>query len=526
MNVLFVTVDDLRPEIGAFHPWSPNDVVLTPNMDALARRGSIFTSAVVQLALCAPSRTSFLTSLRPDSTAVWSIGPHFRNTTLAGRTAVTLPEAFKIEGWHTESYGKTFHVSPACYQSSPSYGPPAPCLNDPASWSVPAWFPDPYNERGTRATDGKNPTGRLNPNMLSFAAVDAPEEDFPDGNISTHAVAALRRFAAPGGLLSEGRHFFLAVGFLKPHLPHVFPRQYLELYNGVKPPTLAREQAVPVGSPSVAWAQALQEICEYPNVNSSTACSSHTAVAPPAPLPARLQRSQKLAYHAATSFVDAQIGKLLTAVDALRLRESTVVAVVGDHGWKLGEHAGWAKKTNYLFDTRGLLLIASPAQRAPSSLVPALVEYVDIYPTLIDLAMLPESAVRRQVALEGISFSHLLDDAAALHKVNGFHQYPCATTTREELATWHASCMGVGVVSTELQKHYIEWVAFNTTTCRPNFARLHSSELYDLHADLHESINVANKSVWAGEQQQLQRTLRAHFGGSQPRCRPIETLDS
>jgi hypothetical protein len=182
LSVLLITVDDLRPEIGAFHPWSANDTIVTPHLDSLAASGTLFTNAVCNFALCAPSRTSFLTSLRPDTTKVWSIGPFFRNLTERGAAAVTLPQAFKNAGYHTESLGKVFHVSAECYGHPIVTGGKKGCLNDPISWSIPAWLPDPYAERGNSTTSkGRNPSGPMNPELLSWVAFDAPDDEFPDG---------------------------------------------------------------------------------------------------------------------------------------------------------------------------------------------------------------------------------------------------------------------------------------------------------------------------------------------------------
>jgi iduronate 2-sulfatase len=237
-NVLLVAVDDLRPEIGCFHPWSEEDTILTPHLDGLARRGTLFSNAVVQFALCAPSRTSFLTSLRPDTTRVWTIGPHFRNTTARGRTAVTLPQAFKDAGFHTESFGKIFHINDACYRRPLITGSsPRGCLDDPDSWSEASWRPDPYEERGVNHTK-TGALGTMNRADQSWLAVDAADEAFPDGNISAHAVAALHRISADR-IANRSRYssFFVGAGFLKPHLPQVFPKRYLDMYAGLPAPT-------------------------------------------------------------------------------------------------------------------------------------------------------------------------------------------------------------------------------------------------------------------------------------------------
>jgi iduronate 2-sulfatase len=303
---------------------------------------------------------------------VWTIGPFFRNTTTRGRDAVTLPQALKNAGFHTESFGKVFHVQPACYVNPIVTGGKDGCINDPDSWSVPAWLPDPYEERGNATTArGRNPTGNFNPAMESWVAVDADDDALPDGNITTHAVAALARIKRD--VVDAGGRFMLGVGFLKPHLPQVFPKKYLDMYTGLKLPTLAANPFPPKGSPVVAWGDVMQEISEYSNI--VDAKQGNTTDGPFA-LPAAVQTSEKLAYHACTTYVDAQIGRVLASLESLGLRDNTIVAVIGDHGWKLGEHGGWAKKTNFYNDARGLLLVSDPRQNAQGQRVDSIVEYV------------------------------------------------------------------------------------------------------------------------------------------------------
>ena len=511
MNIMLVTVDDLRPEIGAFHPWSPQDTILTPHLDSLAAKGSLFTNAVVTFALCGPSRTSFLTSLRPDTTKVWTIGPFFRNLTRRGDDAVTLPQAFKNAGWHTESYGKVFHVSEGCYHVPiVTGGPPtakgakAGCLNDPASWSAPAWLPDPYEERGTKETaKGRNPTGPMNPSILSWEAVEAPDVEFPDGNISAHANAALTRMKST--VVDQGRNFFLAVGFLKPHLPQVFPRKYLDLYAGIAMPRVASNPFPPTGSPFMAWGGVMQEISEYSNIISAKQSNDTQASYD---LPVAVQIGQKRGYHAASTYIDAQIGRLLGTLDSLELSESTIIAVIGDHGWKLGEHGGWAKKTTFWNDARGLLIVSDPRQKAAGQQVDGVVEYLDLYPTLAALA-LPSSAIPG--GLEGKSFAPLLDTPTAPHRDYGFYQYTCVGPYGSGIAP---TCMGYAVISPTMQLRYTAWVAFDGQGAQgqPDFERhLAQEELYDHKTDIAENVNVASDPKFAAAKATLSKVLRDNF---------------
>ena len=492
MNVLLITVDDLRPEIGAFHPWSPNDTIITPNLDSLVANGTLFANAVVQFALCAPSRTSFLTSLSPDTTQIYSIGPFFRNTTERGRTAVTLPQAFKNAGFHTESYGKIFHVSDACYHQPIVTGGHKGCLNDPISWSVLAWLPDPYEERGFNTTK-TGPAGPMNPQDLSWVTFDADDEAFPDGNISLHAVRALHRIKRD--IVNQGENFFLGVGFLKPHLPHVFPKQYLEMYANVHAPQLASNPFAPTNSPRVAWGGVMQEISEYADIVSARHGNRSAA---PFDLPLKVQVNQKRAYHVATTYIDAQIGKVLNALEELSLQNSTIIAVIGDHGWKLGEHGGWAKKTNFWNDAHGLLIVSDPRRRRGARVTTTAVEYLDLYPTLADLA-LPSGV---PPGLEGTSFAQLLDDPTQTHRNFGFYQYTCYGV---------ANCMGYSVLSMALGMRYTQWVRHEHGV--PDFDKhMAPPELYVHHTDPHENDNVAADPAYADDCAALSHKLKHNFG--------------
>jgi iduronate 2-sulfatase len=530
-NVLLLMIDDLRPELNTFHPWS-RDPIITPNLDALTTTGAVIETAIVQFALCAPSRTSLLTSLRPDSTGVWSIGPFFRNTTSRGETAVTLPQAFKAAGWHAEAYGKVFHINAPCFATPPSYAPPDPCLNDEASWSVPAWLPNPYQETNCSGLPLHNPSGPLNPQRLSHVAVsdDVPDDAFPDVNTTEHAIAAIRRFALPveGALLRSGSRFFLAVGLEKPHLPFVFPKRFADMYSGLGPQQPVDDAYPPRGAPvSLALAEVNEELSRWTDVGNTTGPLPHG----PRVLPKAQQATLRLGYHAATTFTDFNVGRVLGALDAHELRESTVIVVVGDHGWKLGEHAAWTKKTNYIQDVRGLLIVAAPGQ-ARTGVVGAgtVVEFIDIYPTIVDLAMPATAAVVAKRGLEGASFARLLSGGASAHKQFGFSQYTCARSPGSASAgrvDLHLrppgdlvgvplpppfGCMAYAVLAAAERLHYIAWVRFDDERLAPDFNVSYAVELYDHSIDPHEDQSVAGVAAYAATEAHLQHILVEQFG--------------
>lgn len=517
-NVLLLCIDDLRPEIGAFHPWSPDDTIVTPNLDALAERGTLFERPIVQLAVCGPSRTSFLTSLNPGKTRVFTIGPFFRNYTATGRDAVTMPEAFLRAGYTTESYGKVFHVSPECYTGpggTPIYTGSKPCLNDPQSWSSPAYFPVPYWERGNASTwDHGTPNGLYNPADDSWAAAHehggSPEYGpLPDELITAQAVRAVKRLAADAKAAPHGKPFFLAAGFLKPHLPQVFRDSALAPYRqpNVSAPSLPTNPHPPVGSPKMAWGSMLQEIGEYTNVKHWLA-GNYT----PRPLPDDMARAQKLAYHAAATFTDMQVGAVLSALDESGVANDTIVVLISDHGWKLGEHGGWAKKTNFMYDVRGLLIVADPAQREKGTRATSLVEYVDLMPTLMELAGVGPAPT----PIDGTSFAPLLDDPGAAHKAAAFAQYPSAPEAD------NVTHMGYSIITDAWRLTLWVWfpkAQWYNTSFIPDFGTVAATELYDQVADPNENVNVA--ALHADVVAVLEPHLRAHVMASFPTPPPL-----
>lgn len=396
-NVLFLSVDDLRP-VGAAY-GQPQ--IVAPHMDRLAASGATFARAYAQYALCSPSRTSIMTGQRPDTTRIYDLDTHFR---VHQPDVVTLPQRFAAHGYATQAIGKVYHLP----------------LDDPQSWTVSSWAPkkdieyrDPAlrasliaanPERGEDIVLERDPrTGTIlrvegRPRTLGPAWEIADVEDavLPDGEIARRAVAAL------GELRAEP--FFLAVGFRKPHLPFVAPRRYFDLYPPERIPAVAN--AFPaLGLPDYERHRA--ELPRYAGIPKDLALSE-------------AQRRDLLrGYAAAVSFVDAQIGFVLDALERLGLAEDTIVVLWGDHGYFLGENGLWAKHNTLELATRAPLVVRAPGRARPGTRIDALVELVDLYPTLIDLAGLPVDAA----GLEGRSFSPLLAAPDTPWKRAAFSQY-------------------------------------------------------------------------------------------------------
>ncbi|MCJ7681165.1 MAG: sulfatase, partial [Candidatus Aminicenantes bacterium] len=360
-NILFVIVDDMRPDLGCYG----NSVIKTPHIDSVAARGVVFQHAYCQQAMCNPSRASVLTGKRPDTIGVWDQSTHIRKNQ---KNIVTLPQYFKKKGYKSVGIGKVFH----------------PQLEDPPSWSVEKpqlknkniyVSPDTLSRQTARVFAAKalgKSDSWINTIMRGPAveSCDAPDSDYLDGAVTEAALKKLKGFS--------GKYpFFLAVGYYKPHLPFVAPKKYWDLYKTDEIP-LATNNFPPKDAPPFAINDMFELACYegYAQIPKATEGA----------LPEAKARILKHGYYACVSFIDAQIGRLLTELDRLRLRENTIVVIWGDHGWKLGEHRSWCKQTNYEIDTRSPLIISSPQAQAQGRSSPGLVELVDLYPSLCELA--------------------------------------------------------------------------------------------------------------------------------------------
>lgn len=452
-NVLLIVVDDLRPDLGCYgHP-----LVSTPNIDRIASEGLTFERAYCQQALSHPSRTSMMTSRRPDSTRVYDAERHFRRSL---PEAVTLPQQFRRHGYQTTAFGKIFQ---------------RPQLDDRPSWSVPPWAPETHpwgsaeNRRfferkwrelreanwtsaGAYSYDparrfGRGPDGGWD--MPSWESRDVADAELADGQIATAALEAL-------GELRAGGRFFLAVGFLKPHLPFVAPQRYFERYPLKRVPP--RDKTALMDVPLLA-------------LHDSEELRLYRDIPPEGPIGAEKERELIRAYYACTSYVDAQIGRLLQGLEDARLRDDTVVVVWGDHGYHLGDHGLWSKRTNFEAAARCPLIIRAPGQRGKGRKTDALTEAVDIYPSLCEICNVP-----RPEGLEGASFVPLFEDPERLWKRAVFSQYP-------RNAGEIGSLMGYSMRTRRYR--YTEWLGQERV--------FRASELYDHENDPGETTNIANR---------------------------------
>jgi arylsulfatase A-like enzyme len=360
-NVLFIAVDDLRTSLGCYG----DTLVKSPNIDRLARESRRFTRAYCQQAVCGPSRTSILTGRLPDNTRVWHNRNLFRDTL---PDLVTLPEYFKNHGYHAQSLGKVFS------------GNAREAEQDPQSWSVPPLLKGPgWSNYALKKNQGYRGKG------VATEMADLPDEGYSDGKLAALAVETLEDLA------KRKQPFFLAVGFFKPHLPFCAPKKYWDLYDPADF-ELAPDAGRTLSAPDVAYHEH-HELGGYKDVPKDEKFGADQA------------RHLRHGYYACVSYADAQVGKLLDALNRFDLDENTIVVFWGDHGYSLGEAERWCKGTNFEVDTRTPLMFRFPGMPEPGVLTEALMEYVDIYPTVVELAGLPPAP-----DLDGQSLVPMLND--------------------------------------------------------------------------------------------------------------------
>ncbi len=439
-NVLFIAVDDLRCGLGCYG----DNFAITPNIDALGASGMVFNRAYCQQAVCNPSRASLMTGLRPNTTKVWDLSTHFRK---ALPDVTTLPQHFKNHGYHTQSVGKIYH-DPAWAQDSLSWSAPETM----AVTTNPGKYVLPHNRKTTGS-------------WKAAASEQAPVEDdaYIDGQVSRAAVDILKEI--------KDKPFFLAVGFRRPHLPFSAPEKYWNLYDRASVP-MPENANPPDGAPSIAL---------HPSVE----LRGYTDIPDEGPISDDKIRELRHGYYAATSYTDAQIGKVLNTLDSLGLRENTIIVLWSDHGFHLGEHGLWAKTTNFELDTRVPLIISYPGQKHKGKTTDAIVELVDLYPTLADLAHLPVPE-----SLEGTSVKPVLEDPSARWEEAAFSQFPRKSKD--------GHLMGYSVRTNDLR--YTEWVNVQS-------GDVEAEELYDYRNGLLETTNVIDDEQYKTEIDTLRRLL-------------------
>ena len=509
-NVLFIASDDLGPYLGAYG----NKEVLTPHIDRLAARGLVFNRAYCQQAICNASRASLLTGLRPDSTGVYDLQAHFRERV---PNVITLPQQFKLNGYHSEGIGKIFHAAfgttAATADNSGGHR-----LDDAPSWSVPAWRPLPryyYTDAGiaearrvfaeTRKKSGAEVDDYKNwlVRGLATEAPDLPDNVLADGEIADRAIRALYDLKERQSFgVGNNQPFFLAVGFLKPHMPFIAPKKYWDLYDPAKL-TVATNNYPPKNAPPIASQVFWNEMRAQSDITSDGTLSPDVG------------RRLVHGYYACISFIDAQVGRILDELDRLGLSKNTIVVLWGDHGYHLGEHSLWAKLTNFEGATRSPLIVSAPGMPAAGKKTDALVEFVDVFPSLCDLAGLPQPD-----HLEGTSFAPLLTDPDRPWKTAAFSQY-----LRPGYEKYRVIPLAIPNPPGYDEYPREKVMGYSMRTDRYRFTLWHpvdapdriiATELYDYVADPGENENFAGRPEYANIVRELREKFQRGWRDARP----------
>jgi len=444
-NVLIIGIDDLRPELncyGASH-------IHSPNIDKLAARGTLFDRAYCQYAVCGPSRSSMLTSRRPDAIGAYNNKTHFRDTL---PNAVSLPQHFKNHGYATYGFGKVLHNT----------------QRDEASWTEPQHYlvekqyASPGLEDKTAGIDGIHGANKLVP---LFEGPDVADDAYRDGETNLAAIAKLEAAAA-----SE-QPFLLFVGYHKPHTPFNAPKKYWDLYDRESLP-LATNVFQPQGAPNIA-------------MNPWRYVRSFGGMPEEGPLPEPLARETRHAYFACVSYIDSLIGELIAALEATGEADNTIIALWSDHGYQLGDHGMWCKHTNFETSTRIPFIIVDPRDSRSRQRVDARVELIDMYPTLADMANLLEP-----LEIDGKSLVPLLKNGNAWDRRDtlAFSQFHRGKTR------------GYSVRSRDFR--YTEWRNVES-------GAIVARELYDHRSDPDENVNTAASPERASDLRKMEGKLRS-----------------
>lgn len=506
-NILFIAIDDLRPELGCYG----SAIVQSPNLDRLAAEGRRFDRAYCQQAICSPSRASIMTGARPDTIGVVENTAYFRTL---NPDIVTLPQHFIANGYEAVYSGKIYHSGmddEAHSWSRPPSRKGLKKLNLIGGYAMPesqAIFK--ANKARILAEVGAENSGGLI-HGPAFEAGAVEDEAYVDGSNTSAAIQTL------GELVKGDKPWFLALGFHRPHLPFVAPKKYFDLYDpaGIQ---LTKQIEPPKDGAATG-------------LHASFELRTRDGIPKSGPIDDALSRQLLHAYYACTSYVDAQLGRMLAALDEYGVRDNTIIVVWGDHGWHLGEYGIWGKATNYEIAARVPLIVWTPRMKARGVATSALVELVGIYPTLCDLAGLPKPA-----HLEGASFAPLLDDPDLPGDGVAMSQFP-----NPALREWAANPLSPGMRGTffgpliaEVEQRiiaqqgdawnralfenhlmgyalrtdryrYVEWRDHRDRNAAPVFV-----ELYDHESDPRETVNVekANPEVVKTLSAQLRSRLK------------------
>ena len=423
-NVLFIVTDDMNNDLGCYG----NAQVKSPHIDKLAERGMRFDRAYCQVTVCNPSRVSFLSGLRPDKTQVFTLIEQTRSHL---GDWVMLPEFFRKNGYFTAQVGKIYHTKDG--------------YEDPQSWDIEIreFGKRPPEEEIIKSDDPDGPGKHTN----DWSWLKTPDENTPDGIVARRAVEIMAE------AVQRGKPFFLGAGFRRPHAPFAAPKEYFDLYP---PKSIELRPSVPEDH----YQGLLPSAINY--------------TAPDHPLTDKQQRELIAAYYACNSFVDAQVGILLDAVNRLKLWDNTIIVFISDHGYHLGEHGGfWHKLSLFEESARVPMIVYAPGMNASGQPCNSVVELIDLYPTLTDMCGFDIPA-----GLDGKNLALLLNDPSQTVK-QAAHTVVARSDAPEADHARHMSYLGRSVRTD--QWRYTEWDNGDK-----------GRELYNHDADPQELHNIAN----------------------------------
>ena len=460
-NILFIAVDDLRPSLGCYG----DQHAITPNIDRLAKEGVRFNRAYCQVAVCNPSRASLMTGLRPDNLGVWTLPIHFRESK---PDAVTMPQWFRKFGYTAVSHGKIYHN-------------PTP---DPQSWSEPIrplrniarGYPEDVPAR-IRKTQAGLPASDWRKNNLRGPATASPaiaDNLLIDGARTDLAIEDLRRLG------KKKTPFFLAMGYIRPHLAWIAPKKYWDLHDPEKLPIITDGIVTP-NTPPYALSNSYEMTHYMDQINFPKPWDKRR-------ITETQTRHLMHGYYACVSYVDAQIGRLLAALREEGLAKNTIVVLWSDHGWKLGEFNGWGKMSNYEIDTRVPLIISAPGFSTAGQYTESLAELLDLFPTLCELA-----DIEKPEFVDGTSLAPVLRDPKATVNEAAYSQY----------YRNHEGEQFMGYAMRTSTHRFVEWRDFET-------GALTARELYDHRKDPAESVNLIGKAPKLLVDQLTTQLLKLH----------------
>ncbi|KKO06411.1 hypothetical protein LCGC14_0068310 [marine sediment metagenome] len=489
-NILFISIDDLRPTLGVYG----DSIAVTPNIDYFASEGMTFRQTFTQSAVCAPSRASLMTGLRPDSTRVWHLGDKFRELK---PDVVTMPQHFSKFGYHTVNVGKMFH----------NYMP------DSISWDEPDLRPEQFKRPTWLNRDGetfyiskdvqksqatkRDSLLKLRPMRYAdgwntgpaWESADVHDSLYYDGAQTEIAKRALTRLA------KNDKPFYMGLGYFRPHLPFAAPKKYWDYYNPEEIP-LAANPNVPKNAPGYTM-NSMYELRSYDGFNKIGHPQSDFKIKE------ETSRKLKHGYYASVSYIDGLLGDLFAHMKEIGIYENTIIIIWGDHGWKLGEHNSWGKMTNYNIDLKVPMIIRYPNQENRGMQTFAFTELVDMFPSLCELA-----GIETPKYMQGTSFVPLIKEPNRQWKNAAFSQFH----RRPKVSADGNRYMGYSINTKK--HHYIEWYSWNPETGTRGDQK--DVELYDIESDPNEFVNIASNS----NQKKIVETLSKQLEGGWRKALP------